>query len=105
MTTIDSLLFVLDPKDVDEELLKQPSTLPTEEDDNAGDGGGVPTFPKQLHAIKYYMLVGREYGTSTLWFWKSGRERGISEQSEMNRFNKILFFKINKILCDSNCWL
>jgi len=51
VTTIDSLLFVLDPKDVDEELLKQPNTLPTEEDDKAGDGGGVPTFPKQLHSI------------------------------------------------------
>jgi hypothetical protein len=58
VTTIDSLLFVLDPKDVDEELLKQPSTLPTEEDDNAGDGGGVPTFPKQLQAIIYILYVG-----------------------------------------------
>jgi len=58
VTTIDSLLFVLDPKDVDEELLKQPSTLPTEEDDNAGDGGGVPTFPKQLHAIIFNIICG-----------------------------------------------
>lgn len=41
---IDSL-FGLDPKDVDAELLNNPSTLPTEEDDSAGDGGGVPTFP------------------------------------------------------------
>lgn len=40
-------LFGFDPKDVEAELLKQPSTLPTAEDDNAGDGGGVPTFPKQ----------------------------------------------------------
>jgi hypothetical protein len=45
---IDSLLlFVLEPRDVDEELLKQPRTLPKEEVDSAGDGGGVPTFPKQ----------------------------------------------------------
>lgn len=43
-------LFVLDPKDVDAEFLKHPSTLPMEEDDNAGDGGGVPMFPKQRYA-------------------------------------------------------
>lgn len=48
MAIIDSLLLlVLEPRDVDEELLKQPSTLPKEEVDSAGDGGGVPTFPKQ----------------------------------------------------------
>lgn len=46
METIDSLL-VFDPKDEDAEILKLPKTLPTEEDDNAGDGGGVPTLPKQ----------------------------------------------------------
>lgn len=45
MVIIDNLLFVLDPNDVDAELLKQPSTLPAEEDDRAGDGGGVQTFP------------------------------------------------------------
>lgn len=42
-------LLVFDPKDEDAELLKQPSTLPTEVDDNAGDGGGVPTFPNNTH--------------------------------------------------------
>lgn len=61
MTIIDSLLFVLDPKDVDEELLKQPSTLPTEEDDNAGDGGGVLIFPKQLYAIIYNTIMWVEW--------------------------------------------
>jgi len=94
VTTIDSLLFVLDPKDVDEELLKQPSTLPTEEDDNAGDGGGVPTFPKQLHAI-YNIICGfdgskglQRGGGSDSWFWKSGLERHISiYKVKMCRFN------------------
>lgn len=50
MVIIDNL-FGLDPKDVEAELLKHPNTLPTDEDDNAGDGGGVPTFPKQRYVI------------------------------------------------------
>lgn len=51
MVIID-ILFGLDPNDEDAELLKQPSTLPTDEDDNAGDGGGVPTFPKQRDTLR-----------------------------------------------------
>lgn len=57
LITVNLLGF--DPNEVDEELLKKPSTLLVDTLDGAGDGGEVPVFPKHNLGL---IILARDEG-------------------------------------------